>query len=731
MKLETGKFRQRIDSDFQTRTGFAYYDGQGERLCHCGLSAEEAGIALAVTPAMQNAVADSADAPIFSDRPAQGIGRLTLPVCLSGSEYYLQALYQAPQSRSEVETALAVALMAIADISSLNHELDDMADDLTARYEELNLFYGLDELVEIKDITRGRKALHSLAENCIRYLNIKVASIYITSADIDAKAYSGEAPAFPPKFAEKVRYMRARLLEKLSGTRESLIVNDADFISNMSDGMLKYKIAATPVFSGAGEVLGYLLLQRLPDAPDFTNSDLRLMRVLAEQAAAIASSSYDAVTGLLNREGLIGPLNSAIQEVRDRGDKRCLLIMDIDQFRLINDTAGREAGDELLRQFALHLRSMCPDEPVLSRLEADKFAWVVRIGEIRDAWLAASTATRSLSETGFRYGSKIFDVSVSAGIVELHDEIADANEALVLGTIACDVAKKQGAGGIFIYDPSSPAVASVRNAIDWVPHIRTALDQNAFEIYGQEITPLDKADPNAVHYELLLRLRGEDGTVGSPFQLINAAEIYNLMSRIDQWVFEHALLKLAALQQEYPDLNLRFSINMSGQSVTDDFFAFLRRLLMDSPALIPSINIEITETAVVSNLATATRLIQSLRDIGVTFSLDDFGTGMSSFGYLRDLPIDYLKIDGTFVKHIADDPVSRAMVESINNVGHIMGLRTVAEFVENDAILNELRRLGVDYAQGYALSKPAPIREQIAAFHRRLQCPDSLNRLTG
>ena len=287
----------------------------------------------------------------------------------------------------------------------------------------------------------------------------------------------------------------------------------------------------------------------------------------------------------------------------------------------------------------------------------------------------------------------------------------------MLGAIASDVAKKQGSGGIFIYDATSPAVESVRSAIDWVPHIRTALESNAFELFAQQIAPLKDAPPNHVHYEILLRLRGEDGSISSPFQLINAAEIYNLMTRIDQWVFESAIQEMRYIKETYPHLDVRFSINMSGQSVTDDFFSFLRKTLLDAHSLVRNINIEITETAVVSNLATATRLIESLRAIGVTFSLDDFGTGMSSFGYLRDLPIDYLKIDGTFVKHIAEDPVSLAMVESINKVGHIMGLKTVAEYVENDAILNTLRALGVDYAQGYVLSKPAPVREQVAHFN--------------
>ena len=728
LDLDTEKYRTRIDEGFGVESGFALYDDRGRVLGACGPDYGEDNQFAPLNDAIRQAVANvpAGEVAVIRDTPVPGVARQTLPVMLAGEEYYLQGVYLREGAKDGVDDAMELVLLALAEIGTLNIELDDMADDLSARHEELNLFYGLDDLVEIKDVTRGRKALYNLAENCIRYLNIEVASIYITSADIDVKAYAGEPPVRPPLFQEKVAKLRDRLITHLIGKRNSLILNDADRVQTLSEGMLHYKIAAAPIFSSGGDVLGYLLLQRHPEDLNFFNSDLRLMRVLAEQAAAIVSSSYDPVTGLLNREGLVGPLNSAIRDVRERGQQRSLILLDLDQFRMVNDTAGRDAGDELLRQFALHLRALSPDEQTIARVESDKFAWLVRASEARDAWLAASAATRSLAETGFRYQDKRFEVTASAGIVEIYDELVDANEALVLGAIACDVAKKQGAGGIFIYDATSPAVESVRSAIDWVPHIRTALENNAFELFAQQIAPLGDAPPNHVHYELLLRLRAEDGSTSSPFQLINAAEIYNLMTRIDQWVFESAMQELRYLKETYPDLDIRFSINMSGQSVTDDFFGFLRRMLIESHSLVRNINIEITETAVVSNLSTATRLIESLRAIGVTFSLDDFGTGMSSFGYLRDLPIDYLKIDGTFVKHIAEDPVSLAMVESIHKVGHIMGLKTVAEYVENEAILNKLRDLGVDYAQGYVLSKPAPVREQVAHFHN-VYCAAVLN----
>ncbi|MCB1753926.1 MAG: EAL domain-containing protein [Gammaproteobacteria bacterium] len=718
--VDVEKYRTLLDERFATTMALAIVDRYGRILDLDGeLSSQCEAVISKVVSELDGGLQEEVGQYIPNENALLLL--ISIDVCSSESYLVMHCRFPPGESFTEHDSASKAAEIvyeAISDGMRLNCELNDMADDLSARYEELNLFYGLDDIVEIKDVNKGQIALKKLADNCNRYLNTDVVSIFVTSANIDVEAHGPCPREFRDKWEAAVELLREKVVACLVSHENSLVINDTAEIASLTGGLISAKIAATTIHSNTGIILGYLMLGRKSGEKDFSNSDRRLLRVIAEQASTIVSASYDVLTGLLNRQGILSPLNRAIVEVIQNDTRKSLLILDIDQFRMINDSCGREAGDELLRSVANQLKSTVHSGKAFARLENDKYAILVEETESKDASGIASDIIRTIIGTGFRWDGKSFDISAGVGIVELQDTIEDANEVLALGTISCDVAKQQGAGGIFLYDPASAAIESVRSAIDWVPHIRQALENDLFELYAQQIVPLDQAPGNAVHYEILLRLRAEDGTISSPFQMIKAAEAYNMVTRIDQWVIKNTLEALKKSREQFPDIKVSCSINMSGQSVTDEFFSFVRRLLLASPELIPNINLEITETAVVSNLSSATRLIESLRKIGVKFSLDDFGTGMSSFGYLRDLPIDYLKIDGSFVKHIADDPVSHAMVESIHRVGHIMGLQTVAEFVENDFICEKLRKMGVDFGQGYALNKPAPLFEQLERFSR-------------
>ncbi len=612
--------------------------------------------------------------------------------------------------------ACDITYTGLLDAVMLNCELNEMADDLTARYEELNLFYGLDDIVEGQDASKGYSALKKIASNCSRYLTTDIVSIVVEPANIDVCEFADCSEKLLDEWQTSSETVKRYLLENLVSFEQSLIINDVRQLARISGQLLAAKIAATAIHSVNGSLLGYLLLLRGAEGKDFSNSDWRLLRVVAEQVSTIASAGFDAVTGLLNRDGFIVPLSKAMLINNENADCRYLLVVDLDQFRIVNDSCGRNAGDELLRLVANQIKIVGSEHCNIARVEGDRFGVLTDACSLKYAQEIAFEIGKSIAESGFIWGGKTFDVTAGIGIVELNESIVDADEALAVGAIANDVAKIQGRGGVFIYDPNSDVVEKARSAVDWIPHIRHALENDSFELFAQQIVPLHAHSSNAVHYEILLRLRGPDGSTGSPFQMIKAAEAYNMVTRIDQWVIRSAMQALKKSRELYPDLDISYSVNMSAQSVTDEFFNYVKKLLLSSPELIPYCCLEITETAVVSNLASATRLINSLRGVGVKFAMDDFGSGMSSFGYLRDLPIDFLKIDGSFVKHIVDDPVSFAMVESIHRVGHIMGLRTVAEFVENDLIAKKLKDLGVDYGQGYALNKPAPLFEQLKQF---------------
>lgn len=607
---------------------------------------------------------------------------------------------------------------SIIEILQLNVELDDMADDLSARYEELNLFYGLDDIVEIKDARKGHIALKKLSDNCCRYLDVDVVSIYIESTRIDVESHSGILEGFREGWDVSSTVLRSALSEFLNAHDDVHIYNDSATIDSITHGHFRAKVAATPVHSANGEILGSVIMCRRACEKDFTNSDRRLISVVAEQVSTVVGASFDIMTGLLNRDGFMMPVELAIRANTQRLKKNCVVLFDVDQFRMINDSCGRNAGNELLKRVASQLKQTVPVGTTIARLESDKFALIVDAEAGAGVEHLVAEIQKGFSTAGFSWDSKGFEITAGVGIVEIKDDASDVDSLLALAAVSCEVAKKRGAGGVFVYDPDSDQIESVNSAMDWVPRIRQALDENLFQLFGQQIVPLKSVTKNKVHFEILLRLQSDDGHFQSPFQMIKAAEKYNIVSKIDEWVLSNALSTLLTAKELYPDIEVSFSINVSGQSVNDEFFSKVAVLLKASPECIPHINLEITETAVVSNLNSATRLMESLRQLGVKFSLDDFGTGMSSFGYLRDLPIDHLKIDGMFVRHIVDDPISYAMVESIHNVGHIMGLSTVAEFVENDLIIEKLKKIGIDYGQGYALNKPAPILEQIAQFSK-------------
>lgn len=662
-----------------------------------------------------------------TNRFSREIGSLVLvsKITIHAETYCLVLVCDNADGNSGIDQELRVEVATgifenIIEVLQLNLELDDMADDLTARYEELNLFYGLDDIVEIKDARKGHIALKKLSDSCCRYLDVDVVSIAIESTRIEVESHTNIVAEFREGWDTSSKDLRLALSEFLHVHTDVNIYNDVATIESITHGRFSAKIAATPVHSVNGEILGHVIMCRRASEKDFSNSDRRLIRVVAEQASTVVGASFDIMTGLLNRDGFMMLVELAIRANAQRSKKNCVVLFDIDQFRMINDSCGRSAGNELLKRIASQLKQIVPAGCAIARLESDKFALILEGQAESGVEQLATKIQKSFSTTGFRWGNKGFDITAGAGIVEIKDDFSDADSILALAAVSIEVAKKRGAGGVFVYDPTSDQIESTSSAIDWVPRIREALDKDSFQLFGQKIVPLNTATINKVHFEILLRLQNEDGQYQSPFQMIKAAEKYNIVSRIDEWVITNAIKTLQKASDLYPNIEVSFSVNVSGQSVNDEFFTKVASLLRSCPEVIPHINLEITETAVVSNLNSATRLMESLRQLGVKFSLDDFGTGMSSFGYLRDLPIDHLKIDGSFVRHIVDDPVSCAMVESIHNVGHIMGLSTVAEFVENDLIIDKLKEIGVDFGQGYALNKPAPILQQIADFNRSI-----------
>ena len=352
------------------------------------------------------------------------------------------------------------------------------------------------------------------------------------------------------------------------------------------------------------------------------------------------------------------------------------------------------------------------------------------------AMQAAQALLEAVGQFVFVWQDQRFATGISIGHVQFGDGALTATDILSKADEACYVAKDLGRSRVHSYRPGDELQARRHDEMQWVGLIRQALDEDRFVLHGQPIVAVAGASvagkavdgPEAdapLHVEVLLRLRADDGGLVLPMAFLPAAERYDLMPRIDRWVVRAAFAAVESAMAAAPSRPMpRLAINLSGATLCDaGFAAFVRDALAQSGLEASSVCFEITETAAIANLSSAVRLIQELKALGCQFSLDDFGSGLSSFAYLKHLPVDLLKIDGAFVRTMASDPVDRAMVASINEIGHVMGLRTIAEFVESDAILAELRAIGVDYAQGYALGAPQPLDEVLAGAPRRAPPP--------
>ena len=422
-------------------------------------------------------------------------------------------------------------------------------------------------------------------------------------------------------------------------------------------------------------------------------------------------ASHDNLTGLHNREEFSFALNELLTSVRTSDALHALLVIDIDRFKVINDTCGTSAGDELLRQIASHVQANISRKDISARIGGDEFAIILRDCEPEDSINVAKRLKAAVEERKFAWESSVFPVTLSIGVVSLSQESDDTHTMLAAADDACHLSKEEGGNKVNVFQAKDSKYQKRRGDMEWISRINKAVDEDRFVLYQQAIVPLNDSIDLKAKAEVLLRLINEDGSIARPGDFIPAAERYNLMPVIDRWVVKHSIAAYKTLTERGSELASRIiSINLSGPSLLDESLVDLILQEVRRNGLEPSsFCFEITETAAIQNYAAATRFIKRLKDEGFTFALDDFGSGFSSFGYLKNLPVDYLKIDGSFVQTIDESLVSYTMVESINSIGHVMGIKTIAEFVKNPEIKRKLIAIGVDYAQGYHIAEPIPL----------------------
>jgi len=419
-------------------------------------------------------------------------------------------------------------------------------------------------------------------------------------------------------------------------------------------------------------------------------------------------ASHDPLTGLSNRREFEIRLNRLLKSAVKNDTCHALLYIDLDQFKIVNDTCGHIAGDELLRHVTALLTLCLTSDDILARLGGDEFGVLLEDCNQEKAFKVASDILKKLQEFRFVWQDNTFVIGGSIGQTSISRLNNNSIEILRNADTACYVAKDKGRNRIHIFEESSE-IAKHQGEMKWVSRINQALEENRFVLYRQKIVPFDisKCD----HYEILLRMIDEEGSLVLPGPFISAAERYDLMNTIDKWVIRKTFSSQSELLL---DNDTVYSINLSGQSLSiENFLHFVVKHLTDSGVKPEKVCFEITETAAITNLRGATRFISTLKKMGCKFSLDDFGMGLSSFSYLKQLPVDYLKIDGSFIRDILDDRMDCAMVEAINEIGHVLGLETIAEFVESKEIFDRLKQMGLDYGQGVYIEEPIPFESVI------------------
>ena len=437
-------------------------------------------------------------------------------------------------------------------------------------------------------------------------------------------------------------------------------------------------------------------------------------RLLAYQA------SHDALTGLINRREFEHRVERSIAQARSKAAIHALLYLDLDQFKIVNDTCGHAAGDELLQQLAQILLGSVRHRDTLSRLGGDEFGMLLENCPLEKAVDIANSLLTAIDNFQFTWNDNTFILGISIGVVPIDHSTADIASTMSAADSACYIAKESGRHQVQIAHMGDRRLQERHGEMQWVARLNKAIANNQFALYFQPVIPCASKSATGRYLEILLRLIDDDGAIITPGSFLPAAGKYNLLTSIDRWVIEHSLRWLAE-NTAISETVITLSINISAQTIgSPDMLKFIIDMREETGAPASQVIFEVTETAAIANITSATSFMLTLRGCGFRFTLDDFGSGLSSFTYLKKLPVDFLKIDGVFVRDILSDPVDYAMVKAISELGQLLGKEIIAELVETDELADELRNMGVNYMQGHSYGKPQPLNNFIHSQVPRL-----------
>lgn len=611
---------------------------------------------------------------------------------------------------------VASAFSAIADCIEreyrLTAELNTMAQELTGRYEELNLVY---DAVDSTSIEQEGITLKQLVESYVAYLDVDMVALIYPDKKRVLFANSEHDPI--PEPYELIRHLSSEFLPIAMAQGQCLLIND--IIDPRRDEFsldVPYKILTCPVINTRGGVDGALICLNHTYRLDFFNSDRNLLKVMARKVAKITQSNYDALTGLMNQHAFETVLQRAVHEAESEGTFHSVLNIDIGQLQVLNETHGRDAGDQMIRSVGELLRGKLRGTDAIGYLGEGRYGILLENCRTEQGMGVARTLRDHVERFRVGWNSTQLELQVAIGVTVVEPHTTDVGEVMEAAELARIAAKELGQGQIQVYRQDDTELVDRRRHMKCVSLIQKALREDRFRLYCQTIQPA-VGNGERYHFEVLIRLIDEEGLVVGPDKFIPAAEQFNLMPSIDRWVVDATLASLSAAGIAGSPGEGIVAINLSGQSLTDFKFAdYVADRIRQYNIASSCLCFEVTETAAIGNREAALAIIENLKAIGCHFSLDDFGTGLSSFSYLKELPVDFVKIDGSFVRQILEDQVSHAMVASIIQIGHVMGLKTIAEYVENNAIAERLVHMDVDYLQGYGIDRPQPLADYLSAL---------------
>lgn len=607
--------------------------------------------------------------------------------------YYVMLLSLARRSFQNIVSELKLNHKNESLVSQLNHEVSQRESLITERTRELvelnrQLKDSQSHLLTLSSAVEASPngILITDAEGVIEYINprCEVITGYLAEEVIGETPHIFRGEDSDSQFAEMWLAMRDG--RSWSGELQNIHKNKDHY-------WVREYVA--PIRDSESVVTHFVAIYE-----DITDS-----RSLAEKLSYQAT--HDDLTGLINRVEFENRLNVLVEDARVNDSRHALCFLDLDQFKVINDTCGHIAGDELLRQLGKLLAGSTRKSDTLARLGGDEFAILIVDCELQQAEWIANEVREMVEQFQFIWESQLFTIGVSIGVTSIDQHTPGRTEVLKQADSACYAAKNSGRNRVYLYQEQDKQLAQQEGEFKWVNELKEALFEERLELFVQPIVSTRSKQISS--YEVLVRLRGKTGQLFPPGAFLPSAERYNLSDKVDRWVIDHVFAWLEQHQPKLPFLK-QMAINLSGATLGHtEMLAYITSRLAKANFNASMIKFEITETAAIGNLRNANSFIKALSEIGCQFSLDDFGSGLSSFGYLKNLPVQSIKIDGMFVKDMNTDPLDFEMVKSINDIGHVMGLETIAEFVEDEQIWEKLRSIGVDYGQGYHLGEPVPI----------------------